>query len=268
MTRDSNYRGGRSKALRGILVVFILSLCLVPALAAAEGSLVCCEYSIFGGMENAHTTYTIARGESWVNALLTIEKDGISREYPLSWTVLRDLEDYMEARDPAAWAALPDREEYALDAPGRHLVLTYDDGALYTLSDSKEASGLIFRETEMFLNSYLASDPETLEMSFSSFDGGGPEYTAVFSAPEKVWVETRRQYDEPYDEMATGSGYTETMIFHGRVPGRTEMTIEIYGPLTPVYEGPLTVYILEVDESYNVRLVEEKQVDQTGEPAE
>ena len=50
------------------------------------------------------------------------------------------------------------------------------------------------------------------------------------------------------------------MTFHGRIPGRTELRIEAYGPLLPVPAGsePTVVYVLEVDNHFNVRLVEEK----------
>ena len=43
------------------------------------------------------------------------------------------------------------------------------------------------------------------------------------------------------------------MIFHGRVPGHTELTIEESGPLVPLDDIPPTVYQLEVDNAFNVK---------------
>ena len=50
------------------------------------------------------------------------------------------------------------------------------------------------------------------------------------------------------------------MTFHGRIPGRTELRIDASGPLVPVpvLSGPAMVYVLEVDNNYNVRLIEER----------
>ena len=67
-----------------------------------------------------------------------------------------------------------------------------------------------------------------------------------------------QEYDEPGDLIAPGSGYTESMTFHGRIPGRTELRIEESGPLMPAVNEPGIVYVLEVDYDYNVRLVEER----------
>ena len=109
------------------------------------------------------------------------------------------------------------------------------------------------------MTSYLAEGAETFELSFSSFEGGGPSYTPVLSAPEKVWISGERRYDAPADPLPPGSAYTETLVFHGRIPGRTELTIKVSGPLTPVGGLPEKVYVLEVDGDFNVKLVEERE---------
>ncbi len=244
---------GRCRRLRA-LAALVCAL-LLPGFAAAEGDarLVACEYAVYGGMENEDTTYALCQPDAWGDVTLTVTEHGRETKRALPWDALTDLADFMATYDPAGWAALPEREYHALDAPGRRIELTYDDGATYALYSDRDVDGPIFHDTECFLNSYLVEDAQTWEMSFSSFDGGGPEYRLVFSAPEKVWVSGRRVYDEPYDEMATGSGFTEIITVHGRIPGRTEMTIEVSG-LTPLTDDPQPVYVLEVDDDYNVTM--------------
>ncbi len=247
--------------MRGKRVVIVLAALLAAFLftAAAEGGarLVCCEYAIFGGMENEDVTYVVRRDAAQGSTVLTVSERGVAGEYALPRGALDDLADFMALYAPEGWASLPYREAFALDAPVRSIALTFDDGAEYTLYSDRDAGGPIFADTECFLTSYLAADAETFELTFSSFEGGGPAFRPVLSAPEKVWVSAEREYDEAQDPLPPGSGYTETLVFHGRVPGRTELTIEASGPLTPVGDVPEKVYVLEVDGDFNVRLAEE-----------
>lgn len=233
----------------------LLGALLLPALAAAEGDarLVACEYAVFGGMENEDIAYAVCQPDARGDVVMTVTEHGRAAEHALPRDALSDLARLMAAYDPAGWASLPDREEYALDAPGKSIELTYDDGATYALDAGRAVDGPIFWETERFLESYLAADAQTFQMSFSTFEGGGPEYRLVFSAPEKVWVSGSRAYDEPSDIPPPGAGVTETLTVHGRIPGRTEMTVEVSG-LTPLNDAPQSVYVLEVDDDYNVTL--------------
>lgn len=240
-------------ALLCAMLLFTFALADMPA-----AKLISCEYSIFCGMENEDITYTAKQGDSRWDATLTVAEHGIIQDYPLPWGTMDDLADYLARYEPSSWSSLPEREEFALDAPTRRIVLTFDDGTVYSVDNEKETGGPILGETEYFLRSYMEADPKTFELTFSSF-GGGPEFQPVLSAPEKVWVSRTQEYDEPGDLMAPGSGYTETMTFHGRIPGRTELRIEESGPLMPAINEPAFVYVLEVDYDYNVRLIEERE---------
>ena len=73
---------------------------LLSAYALAEepaASLISCEYSVFGGMENESVTYTAAQGDTRWEATLTVADHDITREYLLPWGTLDDLADYMFA---------------------------------------------------------------------------------------------------------------------------------------------------------------------------
>ena len=246
-----------------IRIAAALCALLLSAFALAEepaANLISCEYSVFGGMENEDITYTAKQDGTRWKAALTVAEQGIVKEYPLPWGALDDLSDYMADHDPASWSSLPEREEFALDAPTRRIILTYDDGTVYSVDNERETAGPILRETESFLRSYLAVGAETFELTFSSFDGGGPEYHPILTAPEKVWVSLARESGASEDPAPPGSAFTEIMTFHGRIPGRTELRIDASGPLVPVpvLSGPAMVYVLEVDNNYNVRLIEER----------
>ena len=245
-----------------LVMILCLLLCAAAFTAQAEEKdLVSCELSIYGGMENEDLSYVISRGETSHDISLTVRDRGRIKKYDLPWRALDDLEEYIAGYSPDTWKDLPYREEFALDAPSRSIEVTFSDGTVCAVNDDRQIYG-IFRETECFLQSYLVEGAETVEMEFSSFDGGGPEYYAVLSDPEKIRIETFREYDQPYDEMATGSAYSIRMVFHGRVPGRTELVIRMSGPLVPDEEIPETVYILEVDEEFNVKLIGEKTGEQ------
>lgn len=232
----------------------LLCALLLTGLASAEGAahLVACEYAVFGGMENEDIAYVLSQPDAWGEVTLTVTAHGRETKRALPRDALSDLADFMAGCDPAGWASLPDREFRALDAPSKRIELTYDDGATYALYSDKAVDGPIFYDTECFLNSYLAENAQTWQMTFSSFEGGGPAYRLVFSAPEKVWVSWSREYDEPADLLPPGAGYTETATVHGRIPGRTEVTVEVSG-LTPLNDEPQTVYVLEVDDDFNVK---------------
>ncbi len=243
-------------ALLCAMLLFTFALADTPT-----ARLISCEFSIFGGMENEDITYTAKQGDTRWDATLTVAEHGIVKEYPLPWGTMDDLTEYMADHDPKSWSSLPDKEEFALDAPTRRVVLTFDDGTMYSVDNDKETGGPILAETEHFLRSYLAADAETFELTFSSFEGGGPEYQAILTAPEKVWITVTRESEASEDPTPPGSSYTETMTFHGRIPGRTELRIDASGPLmpVPVVNEPAIIYVLEVDNDYNVRLVEEKE---------
>lgn len=239
------------KRLPALLCVLALFL-TVPAIAEEEPlHLIRCEYRVSGGMENESLAYTLSRGAAG-SPVLTVEENGKERTVPVPWDTLRDLEAAVIPLRPEGWAALPPAEFFALDAPSHHAALTCADGTEYSLSDSRESAWNSLWLIRSFLESYTVDGAQTFSLSFSSFEGGGPSFTPVFTRPEVISVSSFTQHGEPGEEIAPGSAFTETMVFHGRVPGQTEMRIRASGPLTPLSEGNETYYVLTVDDAYNV----------------
>ena len=145
--------------MKRILVIMLMCAMLLFAAAMAEQPtpmLVSCVYSIFGGMENEDFTCTIRLDDSPEMALLTLAKRDGFEAYTLPRKALDDLAELMAAYNPAGWSSLPEREEFALDAPVRSIELVYEDGSEYTLSNDRETGGPIFADTESFLMGCLS----------------------------------------------------------------------------------------------------------------
>ncbi len=224
-----------------------------------EAALVSCEYSVYGGMENENITCTMQAGDSGRETRLVFLENGKKKERILPRRALEDLAEFLAGYHPEKWKSLPGREFFALDAPDKRIELKYEDGMEYAVGSGRETGGTLFRETECFMQSYFAEDAQTFELTFESFYGGGPEFSAVLSAPEIVRVEEYTDNGEASEPVPPGSSCTVHMVFHGRIPGQTELRIEEYGPLTPVEDVPQTVYVLNVDDDYNVTLLETRE---------
>ena len=72
---------------------------------------------------------------------------------------------------------------------------------------------------------------EQAELSFESFDGGGPSYQLVIDDPALVFGEPSRRYHKRNHARLDGAGYTVTFRFTGLQPGSTVVTVEQRSPL-------------------------------------
>ena len=91
---------------------------------------------------------------------------------------------------------------------------------------------------------------KTAELTFSSFDGGGHEYTAEIEDPSILTCTSVRDYGER-DELEDGSPYRVIFTFTGVKPGAT--TVNIYGR-SPIMENDDASYTAVVDEDLAVTL--------------
>ena len=95
---------------------------------------------------------------------------------------------------------------------------------------------------------------EDAVLTYSSFSGGGPDYTVAIADPSVVTYEMRCRYpySGPEDLMPPGTKYSVDISFTGLKPGETAVTISSRGPLTADQDENLTAV---VDEDLNVTLV-------------
>lgn len=95
-----------------------------------------------------------------------------------------------------------------------------------------------------------AMNKATAVLRFSSFSGGGYEYTVEVDDPSIVRVETWYEYEEHAAEI-DGASFDYIVSFTGLKPGGTTATI--YGT-SPIAENENSVYTVSVDEKLNVTL--------------
>ena len=92
----------------------------------------------------------------------------------------------------------------------------------------------------------------TATLTFSSFDGGGPEYSIKIDDPTIVSYSSSRHYHKPNHEEMTGAGYDVIFTFTGLKPGETNMTVE---ERSPIADNADIKYIITVDDKLNVEIV-------------
>ena len=97
---------------------------------------------------------------------------------------------------------------------------------------------------------------KTAELTFSSFDGGGHEYTAEIEDPSILACTSVRDYGAR-DELEDGSPYRMIFTFTGLKPGTTG--VNIYGR-SPIIENDDASYTAVVDEELNVTLRAERAI--------
>ena len=85
---------------------------------------------------------------------------------------------------------------------------------------------------------------------FSSFAGGGYEYTVQVEDPSVVECETRYVYEEHAEEI-DGASFDYIVTFTGLKPGST--TVTVYGR-SPIMENEDSIYTVSVDEDLHVTL--------------
>ncbi len=102
------------------------------------------------------------------------------------------------------------------------------------------------------LNAY-ANAPETAELTFESFDGGGPEFSVVIEDDMITDYDTDIRYnDEDHEEMS-GAGKHVVFDFWGVSPGETKVLIKERSPIADNLDRR---YKAVVDENLNVSMEE------------
>jgi hypothetical protein len=94
------------------------------------------------------------------------------------------------------------------------------------------------------------TEDEQAVLRFSSFAGGGYEYTVEIDDPSIVSCETKYEY-EPHAEEIDGASYDFVAEFTGLIPGSTKA--RVYGR-SPILENEDSIYAVKVDDSLHVSL--------------
>ena len=91
----------------------------------------------------------------------------------------------------------------------------------------------------------------TVVLTFSSFDGGGYEYSVSADDPEILSWTVQKDYGLINDEPETGGTFDVSITFTGRKPGTTQ--VAVYGR-SPILENDDSVYSAVVDDELRVTL--------------
>ena len=96
----------------------------------------------------------------------------------------------------------------------------------------------------------------TAILRFSSFAGGGYEYTVEVDDPSVVRWSAAYEYEEHADEI-DGASFDFVVIFTGTKPGST--TASVHGR-SPILDNEDSVYTVEVDEELHVVLTPVRKI--------
>lgn len=120
-----------------------------------------------------------------------------------------------------------------------------------------EFGGIITWEGEI-VKEDTADNPQTeantgaeAVLSFSSFDGGGPEYSVVLTDDTIVTYTCERRYGSVDHEEIDGAAYDVVFTFTGNKPGETDMTVEERSPIAGDFDH---FYTVRVDSDLNVSI--------------
>ena len=96
------------------------------------------------------------------------------------------------------------------------------------------------------------ADMKKATLSFDSFDGGGPDFSAVAEDPSILSWTQKNKYHDPNHEKMNGAGFTVIFTFTGTKPGSTRLLIEERSPIAGNYDH---IYAVTVAEDLSVSLV-------------
>ena len=100
----------------------------------------------------------------------------------------------------------------------------------------------------------------TAVLEFESFDGGGPDFTAILEDASIVSVRKSIEYSDPNHAELNGAGYTVTFTFTGSKAGKTGMKMEERSPIAGNYDRTYTLTVAD-DLSVSIEALEVVDLD-------
>ena len=123
-----------------------------------------------------------------------------------------------------------------------------------------EFGGINTWDGEITTETKPETDMKKATLSFDSFDGGGPSFSATADDPSILSWTQKRKYHDPNHEKLRGAGFTVTFTFTGIKPGATRILIEERSPIAGNYDHIYTVTVAE-DLSITLERTETKDLD-------
>ena len=111
-------------------------------------------------------------------------------------------------------------------------------------------------------NTMLAEDnvgfEKNPELTFDSFDGGGPDYDVIIDDKSVLSCEQTRAYANKNHAEMEGSSYTVYLAFTGLKQGSTTFKVECRSPIADNYD---VIYSAEVNSALEVKLTQIERTD-------
>ena len=101
-------------------------------------------------------------------------------------------------------------------------------------------------------------DSSQATLVYSSFDGGGPEYTVTIEDDSIASYTQYHRYPEEESGEIEGSGYDVVLEFTGQKPGETEVTVSARSSIAENFDES---FLVRVDENLNVKLEQQSYKD-------
>ena len=118
--------------------------------------------------------------------------------------------------------------------------------------ESPSAGSSYTWDGEITIETEPEADMKKATLSFDSFDGGGPSFSATADDPSILSWTQKSKYHDPNHEKMNGAGFTVTFTFTGTKPGSTRLLIEERSPIAGNYDH---IYAVTVAEDLSVSLV-------------
>lgn len=93
----------------------------------------------------------------------------------------------------------------------------------------------------------------TAQLTFPSFDGGGPEFTFITDEPEIIRWEAQRVYKDPNHGEKEGSPYDVVLTLYALKEGNATLTVQARSPIGENYDA---AYYVSVDGALQMRVSE------------
>ena len=112
-----------------------------------------------------------------------------------------------------------------------------------------DATLRVYSENTMEYDKEKEGFEYTVNKSYHSFDGGGPEFTVKIENPELLKCYQEKNYGKKNHEVIDGAAFNVEMRFVGLKPGTTKVTISTRSPIADNF-----------DEIYNVTINDDLKI--------
>lgn len=141
--------------------------------------------------------------------------------------------------------------DYSFYVNGERVNPDYSESKGYIISFVMPEQDITIKVESKNSMEYIPEGGEKAVLSFSSFDGGGPEFSVKIEDESVVSCDMVRDYGNQNHAEIDGAAYDWVITFTGLAPGETKVTVSARSPIADNFDS---YYTASVDEELNVTL--------------